>query len=59
MITIQVGLHKTGATSIHAALGLMEHRRDLVVVPKGPLSRWSDEKFAKGLMGRHDRLRSL
>lgn len=50
MITIHVGLHKTGSTSIQAALGLVDHRRDLLVVPMSPLSRWSDDKFTRRLV---------
>ena len=50
MITIHVGLHKTGSTSIQAALGLVDHRRDLLVVPMGPPSRWSNEKFPRRLV---------
>lgn len=50
MITIHVGLHKTGSTSIQAALGLVDHRRDLLVVPMGAPSRWSDENFTRRLV---------
>ncbi len=32
MITVHVGLHKTGSTSIQAALRLIEHRTDLQIV---------------------------
>lgn len=50
MITIHVGLHKTGSTSIQAALRLIDHRRDLLVVPVGSSSRWTSEKFPQRLV---------
>ena len=50
MITIHVGLHKTGSTSIQAALGLISHRRDLLLVPPGPPSRWSDDDYTRRLV---------
>lgn len=50
MITIHVGLHKTGSTSIQAALGLIDHRRDFLVVPTGAPSRWTDDRFTRRLV---------
>ena len=50
MITIHVGLHKTGSTSIQAALGLISHRRGLLVEALGPASQWSDEIFTRRLV---------
>ena len=50
MITVHVGLHKTGSTSIQAALGLVDHRRDLLVVPGGSSLRWSEEKLTRRLV---------
>ena len=35
MITLHVGLHKTGSTSIQAALSLISHRRGLDVLLPG------------------------
>ncbi len=48
MITVHVGLHKTGSTSIQAALGLVRHRLALLVLPPNVEGLWTrPERIAK------------
>ncbi len=42
MITIHVGLHKTGSTSIQTALEMVQHRRDLLIVSPRVSGAWTD-----------------
>ena len=53
MITFHVGLHKTGSSSIQAALRLIRHRRDIRVLLPGDTDLASDRSLYRWLASQH------